>query len=420
VNVQLRRVALFAMALIAALIAGTTYWQTWATASLTDRQDNAIARVAQFTIRRGLVYASDGKTLLAENRVARVKGETFYFRRYPSGNLAADVVGYSTAVRARAGLEQSMNDYLTASNANLRTIFDKLKGATVTGNSLVLTLDAQAQRTAIDALGSHCGAAVALEPATGKVLVMATAPTYDPNLVEGHFGQIERTKAECSPAGPLINRATSGLYAPGSAFKVVTAAAALDTGTFKPDSTFNDPGYCIEYGKKVSNFADQSGPEVFGHVTFSQALQHSINAVFCQIGKKVGPLTVLDYARRFGFYSVPPLETPSSERAASGLPGRPRPARLRAGADAGDAAPDGDGRRVGREQGRRHAALRRRPRDRAGRRNRHEHAAAGPRPRGQARDGGRADDDDGGGRHRRYRHRCPDPGREGRRQDGYG
>ena len=318
-NVQLRRVALFAMALIAALIAGTTYWQTWATASLTDRQDNAIARVAQFTIRRGLVYASDGKTLLAANRVARVKGETFYFRRYPSGDLAADVVGYSTAVRARAGLEQSMNDYLTASNANLRTIFDKLKGATVTGNSLVLTLDAKAQRTAIDALGSHCGAAVALEPSTGKVLVMATAPTYDPNLVEGHFGRIERTKAECSPAGPLLNRATSGLYAPGSAFKVVTAAAALDTGTFKPDSTFNDPGYCIEYGKKVSNFADQSGPEVFGRVTFSQALQHSINAVFCQIGKKVGPLTVLDYARRFGFYSVPPLETPSSERAASGL-----------------------------------------------------------------------------------------------------
>ena len=104
----------------------------------------------------------------------------------------------------------------------------------------------------------------------------------------------------------------------------MTAAAALDTGTFTPDSTFDDPGYCIEYGKKVSNFADQSGPEVFGHVNFVTALEHSINAVFCEIGKKLGPLTVLDYARRFGFYSVPTLETPSGERLASGLYNRGR------------------------------------------------------------------------------------------------
>ena len=73
----------------------------------------------------------------------------------------------------------------------------------------------------------------------------------------------------CSPGAPLINRATAGLYTPGSTFKVVTAAAALDTGKFTPDSTFDDPGYCTEYGKKVSNFADQSGPEVFGRVSFA-------------------------------------------------------------------------------------------------------------------------------------------------------
>jgi peptidoglycan glycosyltransferase len=123
----------------------------------------------------------------------------------------------------------------------------------------------------------------------------------------------------CSPGAPLINRATAGLYTPGSTFKVITAAAALDTGTYTPDSTFYDPGYCTEYGKRVSNYADQSGPEVFGRVDFGTALQHSINAVFCDIGKKLGPLTVLDYARRFGFYDDPPLETPSSERSPSGL-----------------------------------------------------------------------------------------------------
>jgi len=91
------------------------------------------------------------------------------------------------------------------------------------------------------------------------------------------------------------------------------------TGTYKADSTFDDKGYCIEYGKKVSNFADQSGPEVFGHVDFTTALEHSINAVFCEIGKKLGSLTLLDYAKRFGFYDTPDLETPSSERVPSGL-----------------------------------------------------------------------------------------------------
>jgi peptidoglycan glycosyltransferase len=116
-----------------------------------------------------------------------------------------------------------------------------------------------------------------------------------------------------------LNRATQGLYAPGSTFKLVTATAALDTGTFTPFSTFYDPGYCVEYGKPVYNFADQSGPERFGNVNFTQGLEHSVNSVFCNIGKKLGAIRILDYAKRFGFYEKPPLETPSGERFASGL-----------------------------------------------------------------------------------------------------
>ena len=92
-----------------------------------------------------------------------------------------------------------------------------------------------------------------------------------------------KIRGDCGDGSALLNRATDGLYAPGSTFKVVTAAAALDTGAFKPDSTFDDPGYCIEYGKKVSNFADQSGPEVFGRVNLVTAFEHSINAVFCNM-----------------------------------------------------------------------------------------------------------------------------------------
>jgi peptidoglycan glycosyltransferase len=334
VNRQIARLSVVALGLLATLVIATTYWQTWAPPGLAARQDNAILRVAEFKIRRGLIYAADGR-LLAARRAQKTDGQTFYFRRYPTGPLAAQVVGYATQSRSRAGLERSYDDYLTASNSHLNTVvrrtLDTLKGATVTGNNLVLTIEPKAQQAALDALDGNCGAAVALDPRTGAVLVMASSPSYNPNLVEGHFAEIARRarNVNCSPGAPLINRATAGLYTPGSTFKVITAAAALDTGTYTPESSFDDPGYCIEYGKKVSNFADQSGPEVFGRVSFSTALQHSINAVFCEIGKKLGPLTVLDYARRFGFYDDPPLETPSSERSPSGLYDHGRPFRPR-------------------------------------------------------------------------------------------
>jgi peptidoglycan glycosyltransferase len=320
VNTQIRAVAVTAVVLIGALIVGTTYWQTWAAPGLADRQDNAIQRVAEFTIERGRILASDGETVLAGNEAQEGDGQTLYFRTYPQGDLAPHAVGYSTQVRSRAGLERSLNDYLTGANANLSTVLettlDRLRGSTVTGNDVVLTLDARVQRVAKQALGGRCGAVVALEPATGRVLAMVSSPSYDPNLVERNFEQIEQVQAECTPASPLLNRATRGLYAPGSTFKVVTAAAALESGRWSAESTFNDPGYCEVYGRRVENY-DTSRP--FGPVNFVQAMQHSINSVFCNIGKELGPIAVLEQARDFGFYADPPLETPATEREASGL-----------------------------------------------------------------------------------------------------
>ena len=173
-NERIRRLALVAVTLIVALVVATTYWQAWAAGDLAARQDNAVKRVAQFRVKRGLIYAANG-TVLATNRPRRVAGQTFYLRRYPQGKLAAAVVGYSTQARFRAGLERSLNDYLTGSNANLETVLDtaldRLTGGTIEGNSLVLTLRPQAQRVAQEALGRACGAAVALEPATGRVLL---------------------------------------------------------------------------------------------------------------------------------------------------------------------------------------------------------------------------------------------------------
>jgi peptidoglycan glycosyltransferase len=320
VNPQIRRLAVAGVALIGALIVATTYWQTWASAGLADRQDNAIQRVAEFTIKRGLILDSDRSPIYADNVRRRVSGKTLYFRRYPQRGLAPHVVGYSTQVRSRAGLERSMNDFLTGSNANLSTVLDtsldRLRGSTIKGNHVLLTLDEQGQRAALNALGGRCGAVVALEPRTGRVLVMASSPTYNPNLVERNFNRILRIRADCRPANALLNRATQGLYAPGSTFKVVTAAAALESGKYNLASTFYDPGYCVEYGRRVSNY-DTSSP--FGRVNFLQALQYSINSVFCNVGKDIGAIRILEVARRFGFYTTPPLETPVAERSASGL-----------------------------------------------------------------------------------------------------
>ncbi len=325
-NDRIRSVAVVGMVLLASLIIGTTYWQTWAQDSLAARQDNALQRVAQFKIDRGEIVASDG-TKLAVNRAVKTKGNTFYLRHYPTGPLAADIVGYSTQGRSRSGLEQSYNDYLTGSNSSLDTILhktlDSLEGKTVKGNTLVLTLKPAQQFVAQRALAQSgsCGAAVALDIKTGKVLVMATQPTYNPNLVENHFAKIANTKAPCfSAPAPLLNRASAGLYQPGSTFKIVTAAAALESGKFTPDSPFFDPGYCVEFGKQVFNFGLESGgPERFGNVTLAEGLQHSINSVYCNIGKQLGALKILEQAKKFGFYSSLGLETPPDEQSTSGL-----------------------------------------------------------------------------------------------------
>jgi peptidoglycan glycosyltransferase len=317
-NRRLTRVAGVAMGLLVVLVAATTYWQTWARPSLADRQDNEIQRVAQFEIKRGPIL--DEGRVLARNRERDVAGKTLYFRRYPQGGLTAHVVGYSTAGRARAGLEQSMNGVLTGADRDLGSLvqqsLDELGGKPIVGDTVVTTIDLDAQRVAYEQLGRQCGAVVAVDPRTGRLLVMASSPTYDPNLVEERFGEIEAITADCAPAAPLINRGSAGLYPPGSTFKVVTAAAALDSGDYEPGSTFYDPGYCIAYGKRVNNF-DTSRP--FGNIDLATALQYSVNSVFCTIGQRLGARKILRTAERFGFYERPPLETPAGERMPSGL-----------------------------------------------------------------------------------------------------
>jgi peptidoglycan glycosyltransferase len=306
------------MGLIVVLVVATTYWQTWARPGLAARQDNEIQRVAEFQVRRGLILAPT--RVLARNRAVQRRGKTFYFRKYPQGRYAAHVVGYSTASRSRAGLEKSLNGILTGTERRLSDLVEQqlndLRGKPIVGDTVVTTLDLRAQRVALAQLGRTCGAVAALDPRSGKLLVMASSPSYDPNYVENRFDEIDDITADCRPAAPLVNRASQGLYPPGSIFKVVTLSAALESRRFKPDSTFSDPGYCTVYGKRVNNF-DTSRP--FGNLTLATALQYSVNSVFCNIGKALGAKRILDQARKFGFYERPPLETPEGERYPSGL-----------------------------------------------------------------------------------------------------
>ncbi len=322
-NPQIRRLFLVFAFLFVALIATATYW-LWRAPDLEARQGNPILIVRELEIKRGLILTADGRTPLAANRRRQLEdGRVWWLRRYPERSLTAHAVGYSTIGQSRTGLELSMNDFLTGSNANLSTVIDsaldKVRGIPRVGNDVVTTLDLEAQRAAARGLAGNCGAAVALEPSTGRVLALASSPSFDPNLVETDFDSIEAITAPCKPAAPLLDRATAGRFVPGSTFKIVTAAAALDTGVYTPESQFDDPGFCTLFGQQVFNFSDQGRPSGFGRVTLSQAVQNSINSVFCNIGKELGAETVLDYAKRFGFYQRPPIDLPSEEVLISGL-----------------------------------------------------------------------------------------------------
>ena len=151
--------------------------------------------------------------MLATNVRRRAGGQTLYFRTYPTRGLASQVVGYSTQGRSRAGIERQENAYLTARNANLGTIIqkltDKLKGATIRGNNLVLNIHVGAQKIAETALRGKCGAAVVLNPKTGEVYVMASSPGYDPNLIESPngFAEILHSPNACPGSSPRCSTA---------------------------------------------------------------------------------------------------------------------------------------------------------------------------------------------------------------------
>ena len=169
------------------LLGFTTYWQLWASSSLAARQDNLHEVVQEQSIDRGRILAANGEVLAKSVARKTADGRRIYVRRYPHGPVFAHVTGYSSPSANRSGLEESQNDYLTGSNSDLSGVlareFHSVTGGTVKGNDIVTSLEPAVQSAAYRGLKAtgHPGAAVAYEPSTGRVVALASWPTYNPN-----------------------------------------------------------------------------------------------------------------------------------------------------------------------------------------------------------------------------------------------
>lgn len=308
-NSAIRKLFYVTVALFICLLAMLAYWQVVRAQSLADNPRNTRKVYAQMRIDRGLILAGD-RSELARNR----KEDKLYYRVNPAGDTAPHLVGYSDPTYGQTGLERSQNSYLTgtADEVEVTTFLDTLLGREKRGADLRLTLNMKAQRTALSELQKlgKRGSVVVLDVQTGAVLVMASNPTFDPNQLTANWAGLNS-----DPYAPLLNRATQGLYTPGSSFKLVTTAAALDTGAFNPNSKFQDDKGSIDiYGNTIRNWRDTP----FGSHDLREAFSQSINTTFAQVGDQLGEKTLVEYMERFGFYEKPPFEIPPDEINASG------------------------------------------------------------------------------------------------------
>jgi peptidoglycan glycosyltransferase len=304
--------------LFAVLIGFTSRWSVFEAEALRDNPANRRALLQEQRVKRGVIRSADGK-LLAGNQSMPGKR---YRRRYPLGDVFGHPVGYSYTSIGRSGLEKRYNDRLVGRRTELVSVFDSLLSKTPGGDDLQTTLDSHAQEVALKALRgspSGKGAVVALDVKTGAVRVMASSTPYDPNTVDDPsvFRRLNRDDENT----PLVNRATQGLYPPGSTFKPVTATAALDTGRYQPDSRVSGKNNKPISGVPLQNF----GGEDFGDITLTEALTKSVNTVWAEVGEKLGKPTMKRYMERFGFTQQPPVDLPADELLTSGPRRRNKP-----------------------------------------------------------------------------------------------
>jgi peptidoglycan glycosyltransferase len=294
-SAQITRLFGVIVVLFALLIFFTTRWTVIDASKLDNNSLNKLSLFQNLKIKRGRILADDGTTVLARSVPA---GGGTWKRAYPTGPLFAQAIGYSNLILgSAAGLELSDGSYTRGLQTGLNSIFGQLTPHRV-GDDVYTTLDPKAQQVAVQQLAGQVGSVVALNPSTGAVKVMYANPSYDNNNPSAGGASVS-----------TFNRSTQASYPPGSTFKVVTAAAAIDSGAYTPSSTVNGNSPVTISGVPLSNDNNQS----WGNVDLTTALTYSINTVWAQVAEHVGRPTMTNYMRRFGFYSKPPLDYPPDE-----------------------------------------------------------------------------------------------------------
>jgi peptidoglycan glycosyltransferase len=309
-NKQIRALGVVLITLFITLFGFLNYWQIVQADELNDHPANTRAVVRDFTRPRGAIQTADGVVLARS-----VESDDAFERQreYPEGALFGPITGYFSFSFGSDGVERTYNDLLTGRDQKLELdrlgdlLLDKERTANVT-----LTLTKELQQVAARELGDRRGAVVALDPRDGAVLAMVNVPTYDPTPLAGHDLDAVRAHWEllnAAPDNPLLPRAFRERYFPGSTFKVVTSAAALDNGMTPTDPSY-PPMRSLRLpntvGQRLSNFG---GVSCGGNM--ANALRVSCNTVFAQIGLDIGGPALAGGADGFGFNEKPPLDLPA-------------------------------------------------------------------------------------------------------------
>lgn len=289
---RLTRTVFLFTALFAVLIGNITYIQVIKASEYQDMpSNNHTINKARF-IKRGSIITADGLTLAESIQQA----DGTYARSYPNGNLAAHVVGYYSQQYGTMGIENTQNDTLTGSKdySSWQNALNSLAGISEPGNSVQLTIDSRIQRAAEQALAGRVGAIVALDPRSGAVLAWASAPTFDNTNIQA---TIEAANASGGADTSMYDRATLALYTPGSTFKVLTLASALENGLATLDTTYDSPGRMEIGGADVVSIGERG----HGKISLAKAFALSSNTVFGQVADGLGAEKLVATARAFGY-----------------------------------------------------------------------------------------------------------------------
>lgn len=309
-NKPIRTISMFCLLLFVALMLNATYLQFWRADSLDNDPRNRRVIEAAYSRERGAILV--GREPIAESVPS---DDRFEFQRtYPIPFKYAPVTGYFSFF-SQTAIEQTQNEVLSGEDPRLfvTKLVDLLSNDPNKGGSVQLTLDPDAQDAAyegLDALpGNVEGSVVALDPATGKILAMVSLPTYDPNKLASHdLDEVTSTyeRLDEDPAEPLVNRAIAKTLPPGSTFKIVTAAAAIESGNYTASSEV--PGgstYRLPQTSAESGVIDNEGRDCgTDRIPFAQAMENSCNTTFAALANELGAEAMLKQAEAFGFNST--------------------------------------------------------------------------------------------------------------------